>query len=91
MPGVEISVIDWGGLGGMAYLDYWFGLPVPFTTFYNSFIKSMQYIGYEEGKNLFGAPYGKRSRMSNAIRLDFIHFSLALQRLANSQHTTGVK
>jgi len=41
-------------------MDYWFGWPIGFTSYYSSLIQSLQAIGYEEGKTLFGAPFDWR-------------------------------
>ena len=38
MKGVQCDVIDFGGVEGIAALDYWFGFPVPFTTYYCKFL-----------------------------------------------------
>jgi len=58
--GVNIRPTDFGGIEGVAYLDYAFGIPVVFTGYYNNVIKSLEHVGYKPGENLFGAPYDWR-------------------------------
>eukprot|EP01125_Pyxidicula_operculata_P021779 TRINITY_DN8631_c0_g1_i1.p1 TRINITY_DN8631_c0_g1~~TRINITY_DN8631_c0_g1_i1.p1 ORF type:complete len:497 (-),score=122.32 TRINITY_DN8631_c0_g1_i1:43-1533(-) len=59
-PGVTTRVKDFGGLSGIDYLDYWFGYPLSFTSYYSSLIASLKSVGYVEGTNLFGAPFDWR-------------------------------
>lgn len=58
--GVETRAADFGGVGGIDYLDRWFGFPVPLTGYYHSLIASLEKVGYRVGDNLFGAPYDWR-------------------------------
>jgi len=58
--GVQIRPTDFGGIEGVAYLDYKFGIPIIFTSYYASVIKSLEEIGYVAGQNLHGAPYDWR-------------------------------
>jgi len=58
--GVEIRPSDYGGIKGVEYLDYVWGLPVPFTGVYNSMIESLKEIGYEPGVTIFGSPFDFR-------------------------------
>jgi len=59
-PGVTTDVINFGGLSGISYMDYWFGFPIPFTTYYAALISSLEALGYQEGVTLFGAPFDWR-------------------------------
>jgi len=59
-PGVLIEPTDFGGVTGVAYLDYKLGIPISLTSYYSSVIKSLEEIGYVAGKNLHGAPYDWR-------------------------------
>lgn len=58
--GVKLRPTDFGGVKGVAYLDYKFGIPVSLTSVYSSIIKSLEAIGYVAGQNLHGAPYDWR-------------------------------
>jgi pimeloyl-ACP methyl ester carboxylesterase len=58
--GVNIRPHDFGGVKGVAYLDYIGSLPVVFAPYYASVIKSLEEIGYEAGKSIRGAPYDWR-------------------------------
>lgn len=58
--GVNIRPTDFGGVKGVAYLDYKFGIPISLTSYYSSIIKSLEEIGYVAGQNLHGAPYDWR-------------------------------
>ena len=55
--GVEIRAVDFGGLGGIEALDP--GLP-RLTPLYSGLTKAFKDEGYEERKDLFGAPYDFR-------------------------------
>lgn len=55
--GVEIRAVDFGGLGGIDALDP--GLP-RLTPLYSGLTKAFKDEGYEERKDLFGAPYDFR-------------------------------
>ena len=55
--GVEIRAVDFGGLGGIDALDP--GLP-SLTPLYSGLTKAFKDEGYEERKDLFGAPYDFR-------------------------------
>ncbi|KAH7815926.1 putative Lecithin:cholesterol/phospholipid:diacylglycerol acyltransferase [Monocercomonoides exilis] len=56
-PNIVTRPVDYGGLKGVDYLD-----PVvkTVTKMYHPLIRTLQETGYEEGKNLFGAPYDWR-------------------------------
>ncbi|KAH7827936.1 putative lysophospholipase III [Monocercomonoides exilis] len=56
-PNIVTRPVDYGGLKGVDYLD-----PVvkTVTKMYHPLIQTLQETGYEEGKNLFGAPYDWR-------------------------------
>jgi len=58
--GVDIRGIDFGGIEGVAYLDYIYGIPIPFTSVYSTIIESLKAVGYTPGTNLRGAPYDWR-------------------------------
>jgi len=58
--GVTTDVIDFGDLDGIDYMDYWFGFPISFTSYYSSLIASLEEIGYEGGKTMYGAPFDWR-------------------------------
>eukprot|EP01112_Ceratiomyxa_fruticulosa_P020797 TRINITY_DN7185_c0_g1_i1.p1 TRINITY_DN7185_c0_g1~~TRINITY_DN7185_c0_g1_i1.p1 ORF type:complete len:477 (-),score=125.69 TRINITY_DN7185_c0_g1_i1:197-1627(-) len=58
--GVDLQPADFGGVGGVAYLDYVFGIPIPFTGVFDTMIKSLEEVGYDAGVNLVGAPYDWR-------------------------------
>jgi len=58
--GVDLEPTDFGGVTGVDYLDYIAGIPMPFTSYYSSVIKSLEAVGYVAGKNLHGAPYDWR-------------------------------
>ena len=55
--GVEIRAVDFGGLGGIDALDP--GLP-SLTPLYSGLTNAFKDEGYEERKDLFGAPYDFR-------------------------------
>lgn len=59
-PGVEVRPADFGGLKGVEYLDYKFGIPISLTGVYAKMIKSMLAVGYKKDVNLRGAPYDWR-------------------------------
>lgn len=58
--GVEMAPADFGGMKGVAYLDYVFGLPIKLTSVYSDIIASLKAVGYKAGENLHGAPYDWR-------------------------------
>jgi lysophospholipase-3 len=58
--GVQMRPTDFGGIEGVAYLDYKWGIPIVFTSYYASVVKSLEEVGYKVGQNLFGAPYDWR-------------------------------
>ena len=58
-PGVEIKPRDFGGLNGVNKLDH-FDDPFDLTAYYQDIIDALLAVGYEPGKDLFGAPYDWR-------------------------------
>lgn len=59
--GVEINGnVDFGGVGGLAYLDPSLGPAKGLSGYYNTMIDALKKKGYVTGKNLHGAPYDWR-------------------------------
>lgn len=56
-PGVETRVPYFGSTEGMKYLDPCFKYITPYMS---SLVKSLEDVGYVDGKSLFGAPYDFR-------------------------------
>ncbi|KYR01881.1 hypothetical protein DLAC_01903 [Tieghemostelium lacteum] len=59
-PGVDIRPMDFGGVKGVAYLDYITSFPITLTDVFGSMIKFFKTLGYKEGQNIRGAPYDFR-------------------------------
>ena len=59
--GVDVdSNVDWGGVGGLAYLDPSLGPAKKATSYFADLIDALIGVGYHVGKNLRGAPYDFR-------------------------------
>ncbi len=59
--GVDVdSNVDWGGVGGLAYLDPSLGPAKKATGYFADLIDALTGAGYQIGKNLRGAPYDWR-------------------------------
>jgi len=86
--GVTIDTMDFGGLSGIDYLDYWFGVPITFTTYYSAMIDSFEKVGYTKGKNLFGAPYDWRLP-SSAHALDLQAFNNRFLQLIETAYAAN--
>jgi lysophospholipase-3 len=60
-PGVTIREVDFGGLGGISYLDDgWDGKGLNLTAYYAPLIADLVAAGYRPGHDLRGAPYDWR-------------------------------
>ena len=58
--GTTVRVMDFGGVKGIDYLDYIFGVPDTYSAYFASVIKSLEQVGYKVGQDLAGAPYDWR-------------------------------
>eukprot|EP01104_Vermistella_antarctica_P005171 TRINITY_DN15601_c0_g1_i1.p1 TRINITY_DN15601_c0_g1~~TRINITY_DN15601_c0_g1_i1.p1 ORF type:complete len:526 (+),score=135.36 TRINITY_DN15601_c0_g1_i1:61-1578(+) len=58
--GVELRPLDFGGVKGVAYLDYLLGKGVALESVYGPLIDTLQAVGYKAGTNLVGVPYDWR-------------------------------
>lgn len=84
--GVWLAPTDFGGVTGVAYLDYKFGIPIFLTSYYSSVISSLEEIGYKAGQNLHGAPYDWRLP---APWTETIGWYQQLQTLIESTYTSN--
>jgi len=84
--GVEMRGIDFGGTEGVAYLDYIFGFPVPFTAVYATLIASLEEIGYVSGQNLHGVTYDWRIPPTATGQSDFY---LSVQQLIEETYANN--
>lgn len=85
--GVDIVPADFGGITGVAYLDYIFGFPNPLTSIYSSIIKSLEEIGYKAGVNLHGAPFDWRYPATYAEKIGY--FQLVKELIQNTSAANG--
>jgi len=65
--GVEIDGIEFGGLQGVDFLDYFYGIPVPITSYFAEMIASFEAVGFTPGKDLRGVPYDWRLPPDNHL------------------------
>lgn len=60
-PGVQIDpYVDWGGVGGVAYLDPGLGPLASLTGYFSALVEALIARGFTPGTNLHGAPYDWR-------------------------------
>ena len=64
LPGANIDVYDFGGLGGVSYVDKFIG-NISFVPYYIKLIKLLKSKGYVERETLFGAPVDWRYGLAN--------------------------
>ncbi|EAX90498.1 Lecithin:cholesterol acyltransferase family protein [Trichomonas vaginalis G3] len=57
--GVNLDIVDFGGVDGISYLDEFFNI-TNFIPYFNKYIKYLETKGYTVGKDLFGAPFDWR-------------------------------
>lgn len=58
VDGVTVEGMDFGGVEGVAYLDYIFDYPVPYTSVFGSLVTALKMVGYRSGVDLHGIPVG---------------------------------
>ena len=70
-PGVKLRPRDFGGLGGVDYLDHTDD-PLKLTAYYAPIIDALKTIGYVAGTNIFGAPYDWRVPVDFLFKTDIL-------------------
>eukprot|EP01018_Ginkgo_biloba_P007082 Gb_09842 [translate_table: standard] len=83
-PGVETRVLYFGSTESMQYLDPNFKLITPYMS---SLVKSLEDVGYVDGKSLFGAPYDFRygpGKKSTSVGRTYLR---DLQKLVEEAYT----
>ncbi|KAK2961349.1 putative Phosphatidylcholine-sterol acyltransferase [Blattamonas nauphoetae] len=66
-PDYDIRPIDYGGMGGVVYLDKtleWF------TKTYENMVNALKEVGYEVKKDLFGVPWDFRTNTINTLEIN---------------------
>ncbi|KAA6393991.1 MAG: putative Lecithin:cholesterol acyltransferase family protein [Streblomastix strix] len=83
---VEIRPVDFGGVNGFTYLDPAYPKE---TDRFGSAIQHLQQMGYEVGKNLFGAPYD--FRLSGPTNVKKLGYFKDLKQLIEKAYTLNQK